>query len=130
HVKDPSRFHLWDETARQGFAALSDGGRAGGRAAERYRVFNEGMARLLERGRVHALEAADLLTRLAGRASEAGVHEGGFNPASRPRPGVFCGDTFRFLAELGRNNRRDWMDQQRDRYRFAVRGPLVELCRA
>jgi uncharacterized protein (DUF2461 family) len=42
----------------------------------------------------------------------------------------FCTDTFQFLAELRANNRRDWMDGQRDRYRFAVREPLVELCRA
>jgi 5-methylcytosine-specific restriction enzyme B len=42
----------------------------------------------------------------------------------------FCGDTFTFLAELARENRRSWMDGQRERYRFAVRGPLTELCRA
>jgi hypothetical protein len=42
----------------------------------------------------------------------------------------FCPDTFRFLKELSDNNRRAWMDQHRSRYRFAVREPLVELCRA
>ena len=42
----------------------------------------------------------------------------------------FCPDTFHFLGELAHNNRRDWMERQRDRYRFAVREPLVELCRA
>jgi hypothetical protein len=42
----------------------------------------------------------------------------------------FCPDTFRFLKELGDNNSRAWMDRNRGRYRFAVREPLVELCRA
>src|SRR5207244_3333292 len=36
----------------------------------------------------------------------------------------------RFLEELARNNNREWMTAQRERYRFAVREPLVELCRA
>jgi MoxR-like ATPase len=31
---------------------------------------------------------------------------------------------------LSVNNRRSWMERQRDRYRFAVREPLAELCRA
>src|SRR5262249_28845671 len=44
--------------------------------------------------------------------------------------GGFCADTFHFLAALAHNNRRDWMERQRARYAFAVRGPLVELCRA
>jgi MoxR-like ATPase len=42
----------------------------------------------------------------------------------------FCPDTFRFLADLAANNCREWMESQRDRYRFAVRDPLVELCRS
>ena len=44
--------------------------------------------------------------------------------------GGFCADTFRFLAELAADNRREWMEAQRDRYRFAVREPLAELCQA
>jgi 5-methylcytosine-specific restriction protein B len=35
-----------------------------------------------------------------------------------------------FLGELEQNNCRKWMAEQHDRYRFAVRQPLVELCRA
>src|SRR5262249_28124799 len=42
----------------------------------------------------------------------------------------FCADTFRFLAELEHHNSREWMSHQRDRYRFSVREPLVELCQA
>src|SRR5205085_101375 len=42
----------------------------------------------------------------------------------------FCPDTFRFLADLADNNTRSWLEGQRTRYRFAVRAPLVELCRA
>jgi len=41
----------------------------------------------------------------------------------------FCADTFHFLGELAHNNKREWMERQRDRYRFAVREPLIELCR-
>src|SRR5262249_20464270 len=44
--------------------------------------------------------------------------------------GGYCADTFQFLAELAANNGREWMDGQRERYRFAVHEPLVELCRA
>src|SRR5262249_9389711 len=42
----------------------------------------------------------------------------------------FCADTFLFFAELEQNNRHDWMVRQRERYHFAVRDPLRELCRA
>src|SRR5207245_1131664 len=42
----------------------------------------------------------------------------------------FCPDTFRFLEELQENNERSWMEVNRERYRFAVREPLVELCQA
>ncbi len=51
-------------------------------------------------------------------------------PATRTRFGGFCEETFRFLDELGRNNLLAWMDGERERYRFAVREPLVELCKA
>ena len=47
----------------------------------------------------------------------------------RPTFGGFCPDTFRFLRELAADNRREWMEGQRDRYHFAVREPLLELCR-
>ena len=42
----------------------------------------------------------------------------------------FCTDTFRFLEELARNNLLTWMEGERERYRYAVREPLVELCKA
>ena len=74
------------------------------------------------RHRLHPLETADVLAVLApeaGRRDEPAATFGGF-----------CADTFRFLAELADDNRREWMDGQRDRYRFAVREPLAELCRA
>src|SRR5262249_49518414 len=37
---------------------------------------------------------------------------------------------FRFLGELTYHNCRTWMARQRGRYQFAVRDPLVELCRS
>src|SRR5205814_5652650 len=61
---------------------------------------------------------------VAALAAEPADHEG-----ERSFHG-FCGDSFRFLADLAANNRRDWMEGQRDRYQFAVRGPMRELCAA
>src|SRR5262249_43785630 len=65
-----------------------------------------------------------LLAALAPHATAAGSSMGG-----APRFGGFCPDTFRFLEELENHNCREWMEAQRDRYRFAVREPLIELCR-
>jgi hypothetical protein len=96
-----------------------------GTPAERYRLFNEGVCQLRERQRLHPLEAPAVLAAVAGAAaaeSAAGKAGACF--------GGFCPDTFRFLGELSRNNTRAWMSGQRDRYHFAVRQPLVELCRA
>jgi uncharacterized protein (TIGR02453 family) len=36
-------------------------------------------------------------------------------------------DTFRFFRELARNNRKPWMDRQRDRYRAVVVAPMRAL---
>src|SRR5207253_2707994 len=51
-------------------------------------------------------------------------------PTADSRFGGFCPDTFRFLADLADHNARSWLEEQRTRYRFAVRAPLVELCKA
>ncbi|HEV3256086.1 MAG TPA: DUF2461 family protein [Gemmataceae bacterium] len=129
HLKDPRRFHLWGEVARQGFAALADGADGALPAVERYRLFNEAAAQLCHRYRVHPLEVADVLAALAGTGAQAAEEESTAAGPPRARTAGFCADTFRFLTELGRNNCREWMEHQRERYRFAVRGPLVELCR-
>jgi uncharacterized protein (DUF2461 family) len=126
HLKDPQQFHPWSDTARQGFAILDDSADQGEPAAERYHLFNEGSARLCEVHQLHPLEAPDLLSAVPAEPYQVGsppTHES-------TRFGGFCADTFRFFTELEANNRRDWMEQQRDRYRFAVRDPLIELCRA
>jgi uncharacterized protein (TIGR02453 family) len=39
-------------------------------------------------------------------------------------------ETFRFLRALGRNNRKDWMDKNRERYTAAVAEPLRQLVAA
>jgi MoxR-like ATPase len=129
HLKDPRRFHVWDDAARQGYAALGEGAEPGGPAVERYRLFNEGLAWLRERHRLHPLEAPAVLAACAREAapSEAGERRTTGAPAHFSG---FCADTFRFLAELGENNHRTWMSERRDRYQFTVREPLVELCRA
>ena len=122
HLRDPQRFAPWGEAARRGYATLDDALDAAGSAAERYRLFNEGVAWLCSRHHVHPLETADVLAVLAPEARRRDEPAATF--------GGFCADTFRFLAELADDNRREWMDGQRDRYRFAVREPLAELCRA
>jgi uncharacterized protein (TIGR02453 family) len=40
---------------------------------------------------------------------------------------VFGPETFRFFRELARNNRKPWMDRNRDRYRDAVVAPMRGL---
>ena len=40
---------------------------------------------------------------------------------------VFTAETFRFFRDLGRNNKKVWMDAHRERYRTAVVEPLRKL---
>jgi len=40
---------------------------------------------------------------------------------------VFSQETFRFFRELGRNNHKPWMDENRERYRAVLVDPLREL---
>jgi uncharacterized protein (TIGR02453 family) len=40
---------------------------------------------------------------------------------------IFSAETFRFFRELGRNNRKEWMDANRERYRAHVVEPLRAL---
>src|SRR5262249_23167748 len=120
------RYPPWDEAARQGHALLDDAAHQGGSPVERYRLYQEAVAWLREHHRLHPLEAPAVLARLEGH--EAPVPD----RLHAPRPmqfGGFWADPFRFLEELAQNNNRAWMEGQRDRYRFAVREPLVELCR-
>jgi MoxR-like ATPase/uncharacterized protein (DUF2461 family) len=138
HLRDPHQFHPWNETTRHGYATLDDADASS--PSERYRLFNAGLAWLGNRHKLHPLETAAVVAELAPAdvEREAWCVERGAqnNPrstlhASRSTEfGGFCADTFHFLAELAHNNRREWMERQRDRYAFAVRGPLVELCRA
>jgi hypothetical protein len=131
HLKDPRQFQPWDETSRRGYAVLDDACERGEPLAESYRLFNEGLAVLRRQHRIHTLEVPGVLRAVAAAQAEDGDE---LSPRNRVRPparfGGFCTDTFRFLEELEANNRREWMDGQRARYRFAVREPLVELCRA
>jgi MoxR-like ATPase len=126
HLKDAQVYQPWNDAVRAGFALLDDSAEAG-TVAERYRLLNEGACWLRQQHGLHPLEVAPVLASLSGTTAEDGPARGG--PASR-RFGGFCADTFRFLAELAENNHRDWMEQQRQRYHFAVRTPLVELCQA
>jgi hypothetical protein len=152
HLKDVQRFQPWNETARQGFALLDDSADLGTSAVERYQLFNEGIASLCEQYQLHPLEVPAVMAALASVAE--GPHEdpdpvpaeparhSRLGRAFAPRQnqdrsrkivsakfGGFCADTFQFLAELSDHNCRAWMEQQRDRYQFVVREPLVELCR-
>jgi hypothetical protein len=130
HLRDPQRWFPWNEAARAGLATLDDSDTPADPPAERYRLFNEGCAWLRQRHSLHPLELPAVLAALAARPEEAFFSRA--NGSSPKESGFhgFCADTFRFLAELGHDNRRDWMEAQRDRYGFAVRGPLTELCRA
>ncbi len=125
HLRDPQAYAPYADSQRQAHALLDEGLLAADPPSERYRLFNEALACLRQRHTLHPLEAPELLATLAGDdtgpAPRLTTADEGFRG--------FCADTFTFLAELGRHNRRDWMETQRHRYRFAVRAPLVELCR-
>jgi uncharacterized protein (DUF2461 family) len=119
HLRDPQHFAPWDEEIRAGYAALDDRADEEEPPAERYRLFNEGVAWLRQRHQLHPLEMPAILAACGAEREEN-------DPCSFTG---FCADTFLFLGELAHNNKRAWMERQRDRYRFAVREPLVELCR-
>jgi 5-methylcytosine-specific restriction enzyme B len=118
HLRDPQQFQPWNEEVRRGYARLDDND--SGDAAERYRLFNEGVNWLRPSYQLHPLETPAILAALGDTEEKT----------APPSFGGFCADTFHFLAELAEHNRRDWMEQQRARYRFAVREPLLELCQA
>jgi hypothetical protein len=138
HLREPSEFQPWDAASRRGFSLLDDAADQGEPPWVRYRVFNEGVASLRDQFRLHTFEVPGLLAALA-RANGDPAQDGG-NPAcpaapifiAQPPPAGFrgfCADTFGFLTELGRNNHRAWMEGERERYRYVVREPLIELCR-
>jgi len=43
------------------------------------------------------------------------------------KEGTFSKDTFQFFRDLGRHNRKEWMDEHRDRYQASVVRPLKGL---
>jgi uncharacterized protein (TIGR02453 family) len=47
--------------------------------------------------------------------------------ARRSGEAIFTAETFRFFRELGRNNRKEWMDENRERYREHVVAPFRRL---
>ncbi|HTU90839.1 MAG TPA: DUF2461 family protein [Gemmataceae bacterium] len=118
HLRDPQHFFPWGEDIRAAFSTLDDSG-VDDPPAERYRLFNEGVSWLRQRHQLHPLEIPAVL---AGLGHET-------DKKDRESFTGFCADTFHFLGELAHNNKREWMERQRDRYRFAVREPLIELCR-
>jgi MoxR-like ATPase/uncharacterized protein (DUF2461 family) len=125
HLRDAQHFAPWNENVRAGYAVLDEIAAENLPAVERYRLFNEGVQWLRRRHQLHPLEMPAVV--VACRAEQA---ENESRSASHePRFHGFCADTFFFLGELVHNNKREWMERQRDRYRFAVREPLIELCR-
>ncbi|HEY7425709.1 MAG TPA: DUF2461 family protein [Gemmataceae bacterium] len=119
HLRDPQNFAPWGEDIRAAYVALDDSAGGDEPPAERYRLFNEGVAWLRRQHQLHPLEMPAVLAALERKE----VKE------DRESFTGFCADTFHFLGELAHNNRREWMERQRERYRFAVREPLIELCR-
>jgi MoxR-like ATPase/uncharacterized protein (DUF2461 family) len=87
--------------------------------ADRARLWCDVAGVLRERFRVHPLELTDVVLAIADAAKPEPEREGF---------GGFCTDTFAFLAELSKTNAKDWMTDNRERYQFVLREPLVELC--
>jgi 5-methylcytosine-specific restriction protein B len=119
HLRDPQQFAPWNDTIRSSYAKIDDSDDGDGPPAERYRLFNEGVAWLRQRYSLHPLEIPAVLSALEPDSKE--TQNTSFSG--------FCADTFHFLGELVHNNRREWMERHRSRYRFAVREPLLDLCR-
>ncbi len=124
HLRDPQRFALFNEEVRQGLIRLDESFCPALPPEDGYRLANESLAWLRERYGLHPLETPAVLKALAESPDR------GDSSFAWPRFGGFCSDTFRFLEELQENNDRGWMEANRERYRFAVREPLVELCQA
>ena len=87
--------------------------------ADRARLWCDVAGALRERFRVHPLELADVVQAVATEP----IHE----TATGDFAG-FCTDSFSFLAESAKANTKDWMTENRGRYQFVLREPLVELC--
>lgn len=87
--------------------------------ADRDRLWCDVATVLRERFRVHPLELADVVLAVA---------DGAKPDAGRDGFGGFCTDSFAFLTELAATNAKDWMTDNRERYLFVLREPLVELC--
>jgi MoxR-like ATPase len=86
---------------------------------------------LRERFRIHPLELADVILAVTGDGEpESAVRGGRGEPrgSSPPEFAGFCTDTFAFLTELVSANTKDWMTDNRERYQFVLREPLIELC--
>jgi MoxR-like ATPase len=119
HLRDALRFPPFDEASRAGVASLDDA------TDLPYALHVEAVTALCKQYHLHPLEAPAIL---------AALTSADHSPLTTRRSPCnftgFCADTFRFLKELSVNNRRGWMERQCDRYRFAVREPLAELCRA
>jgi hypothetical protein len=119
HLRDALRFPPFDEASKAGVASLDDA------TDLPYALHAEAVTALCAQYHLHRLEAPSILAALASREHSPLNARRAVNGFTG-----FCADTFRFLKELSVNNRRGWMERQRDRYRFAVREPLAELCRA
>jgi hypothetical protein len=118
HLRSPHDFPLWDDGVRAGLNRIDDA------VGSDYPAFAEAVGAVCDRYRMHPLEAPAVLAASAESSTVPSTE------SLMPAFGGFCADTFRFLAELRSNNRRDWMEGHRDRYHFAVSAPLTELCRA
>jgi|SRR5579883_317109 len=108
-----------DSRWESALAALDDAYSLGLPEADRGRLWCEVAGVLRERFRVHPLELADVVL-TAAQASSLESAPGDFDG--------FCRDSFAFLAELTTANSKDWMMENRERYQFVLRTPLVELC--
>jgi hypothetical protein len=121
HARQPAKFPLWSEAVARGLTAIDDAADPRRSPLDRYELLCEVAATVRHQFRAHPCEVAPLLAACGElTATDAAP--------SAERFAGFCSDTFRFLGELGDHNTSDWMAGQRDRYRFVVREPLVELC--
>jgi MoxR-like ATPase len=123
-ASQPKRPPEWSDDLRPGLALLDEACDAALSPGECELLYTNVAGGLRERFRVHPCEVRPLLDALAEEHAPVGEQ------STTARFDGFCDDTFRFLTELTEHNDTDWMAAERERYRFAVREPLVELCTA
>ena len=124
HLREPDNYFPWNPNIASGFRGLITEVHGLFEFADLYPLYCEAVPHLARELKLHPLQVPTFLAQCGNRASGKEDKNGlqsrflGFGP-----------DTFRFLEELQEHNDRDWMTDNRCRYHYFLRQPLVQLGR-